>query len=92
MKKTIASMALLVSTTSAFALIGPGGRDVPKPKTYCLSLYETEQNVAYVGDCDESDKNARYGLELKENGCADGQAALQSVRVRIPSCPTFVQL
>jgi len=91
MKKTIASLALLASTTSAFALIGPGGQAGPTPKTYCLSLYESEDGT-YVGDCDQSKINLRSKRPVNANGCADGQAALQSVRVVIPACPTFVQL
>lgn len=91
MKKTIASLALLASTTSAFALIGPGGQAAPEPKTYCLSLYESEDG-AYVGDCDNTQANVRAKRVINANGCADGQAAMQTTRVQIRSCPTFVQL
>ncbi len=93
MNKTIASLALLAASSSAFALIGPGpSRSPVQERTYCLNLSTTEANVSYVSDCDETRNNTKFKLELKENGCAEGQAALVTTRVTIPSCPSFVQL
>ena len=92
MNKTIASLAILASTSSAFALIGPGGTPRPEPRTYCLNLSQDEAGVSYVGDCDLKEINRRSKAEIKENGCAEGQAAMQTLRVVVPACPTFVQL
>lgn len=90
--KTIAGLAILASASNAFGLIGPGGRPQPEPRNYCLSLYQNEDGNAYVGDCDNTANNRRFKLKLNQNGCADGQAAMQTIRVVIPSCPAFVQL
>ncbi len=91
-KKTIASLAILASTTSAFALIGPGGQRLPRPKTVCLSVHEGETGELYVGDCDLSEQNRRTRVRLQANGCARNQAALQSYSVTIKACPGFAQL
>lgn len=102
MKKTIASAALLASATSAFAIVGPMGDaslqslQPVKPlveKNFCLSLYEDNNGEKYVSDCDESLANKKYGLELGENGCAEGQVSFRTIRnIEIKACPTFVQL
>ncbi len=92
MKKTITSLALLASATSAQALIGPGG---PRPvyNTYCLSNYETQDGQIYAGDCDLKDQNKRSGVEITETGCAEDQVAIVTVKkLNIKACPTFVQL
>lgn len=93
MKKTITSLAILASASSAFALVGPGGPgNHPKPKNVCLSHSVGNQGEAYVGDCDQSQMNRLRKLPLLANGCAVNQASLRSLKVIIPACPTFVQL
>jgi hypothetical protein len=89
MKKTIASVALLASS-STFALIGPGPR--PEPKTVCLNVYEESNGVMYAGDCDQTRANQVYKRTILQNGCADGQAAIRSYDIKIKACPTYVQL
>jgi hypothetical protein len=56
-KVAIASLALLASANSAFALIGPGRGPRPEVRNYCLSLYQDEDGQASVGDCDQSAAN-----------------------------------
>lgn len=92
MKKTVASLAILASASSAFALIGPGGPGQPRPRNYCVSSYHGQNGEAYVGDCDLTQQNLRRQAPLLQNGCAQNQASLRSVRVRLAACPTFVQL
>ena len=95
MKKTIATIALTASP-SAFALIGPGG----ETKTVCLNTYETAEGLLYAGSCDEAPNNEELGLEILENGCAEGQIALTARKFgetwepQIASClpPNVVQL
>lgn len=91
MKKTIAAMAILASASSQ-ALIGPGGHPRPMPKNVvCVSLYK-DAGGYIAGNCDQTAKNEKYGAELKDNGCAKDQAAMRITSVRIPMCPTYVQL
>ena len=93
MKKTIASLAFLVVSTGAHAIIGPNpGVVAPKLNNYCLKTYEANDGSAYVSDCDSSARNKQLHLTLNANGCADGQVSLQSTTVKIKTCPTFVQL
>lgn len=96
MKKTIAAMALMASATSANALVPPGEflPEPPEPKKYCLSLYVDQNGNTEVSDCDMTEANKVYELELKENGCAEGQALMTvyDTDVKIPACPTAVQL
>lgn len=93
MNKTIASLALTMSASSAFALIGPGpGKPQPKPNHYCLSTYENTDGSLSLGTCDQTAMNERRQLKLNENGCADNQAEFQSRTIKIKACPTYVQL
>jgi hypothetical protein len=93
MKKTVASLAILASASSAFALIGPGdGNPRPQPKNVCLSLYQGERGESYLGDCDNSELNRQRRAPLQANGCAAGQASLRSFSVRVKSCTGFAQL
>lgn len=94
MKKTIAIAAILATAASASALIGPGGPGNPKPKPVkpaCLSVYKDKEGYQ-LGRCDETQRNEKYGAEIKGNGCAENQAAIKLVSVKIPMCPTYVQL
>lgn len=91
--KTIASVAMLVSTTSAFAFMAPNPGPVPEPEHYCVSLYTDDKGEnATLGDCDLRERNERYDVELQKNGCAEGQAAMITRDVKIKSCPSFAQL
>lgn len=103
MKKTIASLALFASASSAHALmIDPSfnpsaeikaqGVPMPQPTTLCLSINEDQKGNVYVGSCDETERNYLYSLPLEANGCAEGQAAMITYEVEIKSCPTYVQL
>lgn len=74
-KKTIAAVAL--STSSAFALIGPP----TQTKTYCLDLYEGQSGATYAGTCDQTANNKTLKKPLLENGCAVDQVALSAHRV-----------
>ena len=75
MKKTIAAAALSAST-SALALWAPPAEQ----RTICLDKYENESGAIYGGSCDQSANNETLGLELLENGCAEGQIAITSQR------------
>ncbi len=103
MKKTIASLALFASASSAHALmidprlnqtgeITAQGVPMPQPTTLCLSYNEDQKGQVYLGSCDETERNHLYSLPILENGCAEGQAALITYEIEIKSCPTFVQL
>lgn len=99
MKKTIGSIALLMSAAQAHAFIvpTPGNQPRPRPRpvvqTYCLSQQQTASDGSMtVGSCDESERNQMMGSELMENGCAQDQVAIKAVRLQIKSCPTAAQL
>lgn len=96
MNKSVASLALLVAsmTAQAYPMPSPGQSTEPRPvpTTYCLSVYEGQDGSKTLGTCDNSTKNEMYGAELRENKCADNQAAFTSVNVKIKSCPSFMQL
>lgn len=92
-KVTIASMALLVSASSAFGLIGPGpGGPAPKVNTMCLAYHENEAGQGQVRDCDAKAENKRRKLKVDENGCTSDQVVMKSTRVQIPLCHSFAQL
>lgn len=100
MKKTIAIAALLVSSSSALAMPIFPGRDgagevkLPELQRYCLKTYKASDKSVKLG-CDESRNNVRLERTLKANGCAAGQAALETFEVlAIDSClpPGFAQL
>ena len=91
MKKTIASVALIASATSASALIF--NPEQVETKTYCLGFYESVEGKKFVGDCDEKAANKLYKLEVDENGCTENQVVMTTIKnIEIASCPTFVQL
>ncbi len=96
MNKSVASLALLVAsmTAQAYPMPRPGSENEPRPvpKTYCMSIYETSDGSQRLGSCDNSINNDLARLELKDNKCAEGQAAFTSVDVKIKSCPSFAQL
>ena len=93
MKKSIASVALLVSSMSAHALMAPNnGRPAPALKTQCVSTYESRDGSAFIADCDSSAMNKRAGLPLLENGCARDQVAFVSVTPKFKACLPYAQL
>ena len=94
MKKTIASIALLVSSTQAMALIGPG--PAPKTTTICVQTSKAGDGSKYVS-CDATMLNqSGKAPKVKENGCPSGQLSLTVVgtSVGLDSClpPGFAQL
>lgn len=74
MKKTIAAIALLASTTAS-AMPEPRNPET-KISEHCLSLYQSKKDGAMYGGCDEKANNERLNRHLLANGCAKGQVAL----------------
>lgn len=68
MKRTVAAVALSISTPS-FALMLPPS----ETKTICLDVFESENGVKYSGNCDQSENNVTLGAKILENGCAADQ-------------------
>ena len=77
MKKTIAGIAMLVSSQSAFSMMVPRDPNAPQPKIIkvCLSVYADRDGSKY-GGCDESDNNAAAKVKLMASGCTSKQVAL----------------
>jgi hypothetical protein len=94
MNKTIASIALLMSATASSSAFAIRGGDITPPvvKTYCVSMYTTDKDVTFLGDCDESERNEQWKRAVDKNGCAENQAVLKSIDLEMKACPTFVQL
>lgn len=100
MKKTIATLALMASTTtSAFAMPMPRDPNEPAPtppviRTICLNTYEKFKDGSLeVGSCDMVDVNERdENGKTKKNGCPKGQVAIKTADVEISACPTAAQL
>ena len=93
MKKTITSMALLVASAQAMALVPV---QIEK-KTVCLNskVYKYEDGSKVIGSCDETNNNIHLKKEIKQNGCAEGQTALSVTKqTAIQSCmpPGVIQL
>lgn len=93
--KTIVAVAITAS--SAFALIGPGS----EKKTICLSVQENAEGILYAGSCDESRNNKLQNLEILANGCAANQVSVSARKfpggqynVQVSSClpPNVAQL
>lgn len=82
MKKSITSLALLVSATSAHALPPPQNPNAPKPKIVisCLDINSVEKDGSlYIGTCNESENNKTLNKKLNGNGCADDQVAIRTL-------------
>ena len=98
MKKTVATLAIMVSASAAHAIVQPpGGTPVPPPqaRTFCLSeLNRAEDGSVYLNTCDESLRNERWERPTRANGCAAEQFALKvtDASVQVAMCPTYVQL
>lgn len=93
MKKTIASLAILASTQSAVAMIGPHDPNAPQPEInkVCLKTYSLGDG-SKVGSCDATSINKG---RLLANGCKVGQVAITIVGANpISAClpPGFAQL
>jgi hypothetical protein len=89
MKKTIAAVAIMASSTAALAFPGMPNPNQPPPvlKTICLNVYPEQDKSKVASDCDDSDNNATLGKQLKQNGCAGGQIAIQTYdELNIPKC------
>ena len=96
MKKTIASVAMLVSSQAALAMPLPPDPSKPKPVivTSCIQVYEGEDGSKY-GGCDQSRNNQIQGLKVGQNGCTSDQVSLQfQDKSPIAACmpPGVVQL
>lgn len=95
MKKTIAAIALVASSSNALAIGRPGlGKEM---KTVCFKVtaVKSGKNKLMYAGCDQSENNQRAHLENLENGCPKGQVALTvEVDANIRSClpPGVVQL
>lgn len=84
MKKTIAAIALMASSTTVLALAPPPNGPM---KTMCLKTYALQDGSKVAADCDDSDNNARLGRQIKENGCAANQIAIGTYdELNIPKC------
>ncbi|HXH30895.1 MAG TPA: hypothetical protein VNJ01_08795 [Bacteriovoracaceae bacterium] len=94
MKKSIASIALLVSSMSVHALMVPEdmSRPTPKPKTMCLDTFEARDGSSFLGGCDLSAMNKRAGIPTLQNGCPRDQIAFVSVEVKFKACLPYAQL
>ncbi len=97
MKKTIATLAILASSTVAFSMPQMPDPNAPKPKlrTICLNSYTARDGSIDLSSCDSSANNRNDGEKLNDNGCADGQASIRTYsKIAISSCmPTgMVQL
>lgn len=80
MKKTIAAIAMIVSSNAALAMPVPRDPNAPAPKisSVCLSTY-TEHDGSKDAGCDESYNNKSENKKVLVNGCATGQIALQFI-------------
>lgn len=101
MKKTIAALAIIASGSLtaqvASAIARPTDPSAPRPKisTACLGINQNADESVSLSSCDSASNNKRSGVELKQNGCAEGQAAIRTLnKLAISSCmpPGMVQL
>lgn len=94
--KTISAM--LLATSSAWALIGPGAQH----KTICLDAHIDKDGIISSGSCDQSENNKTLKKDIQSNGCAEDQASVVATRhkgqkeynIKVPTClpPNVVQL
>jgi hypothetical protein len=95
-KKTIAAVAITVSSISTFARM-PGPKET---KNICLDVRQDAKGALYAGNCDQTRNNQTSGVELLANGCAQEQIALRASKygekfdIEVRSClpPHIVQL
>lgn len=97
MTKTIASIALLASASTAMAMPRPLPPGTPRPKisNVCLATHQVETDGSLYGSCDETNNNQSLGRPLLSNGCAQNQVKLtfegeSPIRACLP--PGIVQL
>ena len=95
MKKTIATVAMIVSSQAALGLgFERPTNPPPKKVNVCLSVSEGRDGSKY-GGCDETSNNAITEAKLLENGCAEKQVALKFIdKSPIEACmpPGMIQL
>lgn len=97
MKKTIATLAIMTTATIAAAMPRPTDPNAPKPvlKTICLAQYTNQDGSVSLSNCNSARNNTIKKLEIKENGCAEGQASIRTYEnLAIRAClpPGVVQL
>jgi hypothetical protein len=108
-KTTLSALAAAsVLATSAYS--APIFRDPNEPpdkiitKTMCLTAFDTQiknrvyRDAEYINNwCDQTPFNKKYGKELGDNGCANGQIAIkeyvnvtrgEKFKVTLPACPS----
>ncbi len=89
---------MLLSASSAWALIGPGA----ETKTICLDTRMDKDGIIFSGNCDQSRNNRIEKKDLLANGCAEDQNSVVATRhkgekaysVKVPVClpPNVAQL
>lgn len=83
MSKSIGALALLASSSSAFALMPPD----QTVHVACVSVYTHENGASFVSDCDETANNLALKKPLNaKSGCAKDQAKFVSTTIEIPAC------
>lgn len=96
MKKTITTLAMLASASSASALIAPPNGQEPQLKTICLDVVAVSKDESLIaGSCDQAANNEYLRKPINANGCADDQVAIKTYGdVVVSSClpPGAVQL
>ena len=81
--KSISALALLASSSSAYALMPP---NLPVYKA-CIAVSLSEAGAASAEGCDQTANNKKLELAINpETGCAAGQASLRSHRVQLQAC------
>jgi hypothetical protein len=92
MKVSVASLAILVASTPAFAIRGPDPR--VEIKEACITVHQGPGGTQYAGSCDETSNNELLKKKILANGCAKDQALFTSISVELHSCPNphIVQL
>jgi hypothetical protein len=96
MKKTIATVAILASTSLVQALAMPepsrggakkAGTVEPSPHIICIRTSLAGDKSQMLGSCDETENNIKAKAKLQVNGCAAGQGAISTfANLNIPKC------
>jgi len=90
MKKSIASLAMLVSASSALSMPLPRNPNAPEPqvKTICINSYvDSTDGSLTAATCDQSENNKVLQRKLLANGCAESQVAIKTYgNVAIEAC------
>lgn len=84
MKKTIAAIALMASSTTVLAFAPP---PTEPAKTVCIKAFSLQDGSKVGQDCDDSDNNMRLNRPIKASGCAAEQVAITTYdELNIPKC------